>query len=57
MFMDWFLVSGSWTAYRKLKSDPNLHKVEYLPVIPEPPDYGMIKAYFDISGDTQTTYG
>lgn len=54
MFMDWFLVSGSWTAYRKFISDPNLHKVavQYLPVIPEPPDYGMIKAYFDISRDT-----
>ena len=50
MFTGWFLVSGSWTAYRKLMLDPNFHKVaiQYLLVIPETPDYGMMKAYFGI---------
>ena len=42
-------IIGSWTAFNKVVSNVAVKKslLEYLPVIPEPPEYPVCKAFLD----------
>ena len=40
---------GSWTAFHKAVTDVDIRKslLEYMPVIPQPPEYPVCKAFLD----------
>ena len=45
---------GSWTAFNKNVTDVNTFKsiINYLPTIPEPPDYKVCKEHLDFVANT-----
>ena len=50
---------GSWTPFNKKTSDVKLPKsvLQYLPVVPTPPDYDVLKEYLDFLLDTTENLG
>ena len=47
-------IIGSWTAFHRMSSNVDICKsvMEYMPVVPQPPDYDVLREYLDFLVET-----